>query len=420
MTVPSGAIALLHDRNYVLLFIARTLAMLSFAFAPVALAFGILDMPGGTAVILSVVLAFQLGPNVVLVLFGGVVADRYSRSRLIAAGESVVGVGWAAIGVLLLQPEPSVWLMCVCAAATGIGGSLVYPALTGIIPDLVAEENLTEANAYLQGANATARLIGVVAGGVTVALLGGGLALLIAGALYLISGAMCLFLPKTSRTAGTTEPMLSQLRQGWGEFSSHQWLWVVVLTWGLMYMFFEASVGVLGPHIGKLDLGGAGGWTWVLAGEAVGAIAAVVVSMFWRPRHPIFVGALLAVFCGVPGLLLGYRFPLWIIVVAAVGMGFGLQLFGVYWLTTMQLEVPPESLSRVASYDAFGSILLGPLGLVLAGPADELFGPHLSIIVCSVICIVVVGLALLSPDVRHIAPYRKHEGLADAPLSVQH
>lgn len=412
MTMPTGAVVLLHDRNYVTLFAARTLAMLAFAFAPVALAFGILDIPGGTEVMLSTVLAFQLTPAVIMMLFGGVVADRYSRSRLIALGETGVGLGWLAIGLLMFTEAPPLWAMCACAALTGVSGSLVYPALTGIIPDLVPAEHLTEANAYLQGANAFSRLIGVVAGGVTVAFLGGGLALVFASALYLASAALMLRLPKTSHTASRAESMLTQLRQGWGEFSSRQWLWVIVLAWGLMYAFFEATVGVLGPVIAKADLGGAIGWSIVLAGEAVGAITGMVVSMFWRPRHPIFVGCALSLLCGVPGLLLGCQFPLWSIAATAVAMGFGFQVFSVYWMTAMQLEVPPESLSRVASYDAFGSMLFGPLGLVLAGPASSAFGPHQTAIFCSVACVVILVGALTSKDVRTLAPYEKAVELA--------
>jgi MFS family permease len=412
MSSASGAVPLLRQRDFVTLFVARTLAMTAFAFHPVALAFGVLNMPGGSAALLSMVLAFQLTPTVVLMLVGGVVADRHSRARVIALGETCMGTGSLALGAMLLSGYTPLWLLCTCAAMTGISGALVYPALTGIIPDLVPEERLTEANSYLQGANATARLIGVVAGGAAVAVLGGGLAIAGAGAIYYASAALTLRLPKTSRTAGTSEPMLTQLRAGWSEFSSHRWLWVVVLAWGLMYLFFQASVGVLGPVIANQDLGGAAGWTLVLACQASGAIIGILVAMRWRPRYPLRVGCALAVSVGIPGVCLGLRFPLWTVLVFAVAMGFGFQMLSVYWLTTMQLEVPPESLSRVASYDALGSLLLGPLGLVLAGPAVEAFGAHASMIVCSLVSIVIMSGTLLSREVRNLSPYYSAEPVA--------
>jgi MFS family permease len=405
MSSTTSVTSLVRDRAFMTLFAARTLAMLAFAFLPVALAFGVLDMPGGSAGLLSTVLTFQLTPTVVLMLVGGVVADRHSRARVIALGETCMGTGSLALGTMLLSGYTPVWLLCACAALTGVSGALVHPALTGIIPDLVAEERLTEANSYLQGANATARLIGVVAGGAAVAVLGGGLAIACAALMYYTSAALTLRLPKTSRTAGTSEPMLHQLRAGWSEFSSHRWLWVVVLAWGLMYLFFQASVGVVGPVIANEDLGGAMGWTTVLACQAAGAITGIVVSMRWRPIHPLRVGCALALFVGVPGLLLGLQFPLWSVLVFAFAMGVGFQMLSVYWLTSMQLEVPPQSLSRVASYDALGSLLLGPLGLVLAGPAVEAFGAHPTMIVCSVASIAIISGTLLSKEVRDLSPY---------------
>jgi MFS family permease len=395
---------LLHDRNYMVLLVGRTLAMLAFAFAPVALAFGILALAEGTAVMLSAVLACQLGPHVVLTLFGGVIADRHSRALLIAAGECGVGLCWGGIGLLMLFGHTPMWALCLLAAGCGVFGSVVYPALTGIIPDLVPAGHLTEGNAWLQLGNATARLVGMVSGGAVVVLLDGGYALLTACGLYVVSAALMLTLPRESRSADRSESMVVQLRDGWTEFSSRQWLWVGVVSWGLMYFFFEGTVGVLGPELANLELGGAGAWTAVLAGEALGAMVGVAVSMFWRPRHPIFVGMSLSVLCGVPGILLGVSAPLWTVVTAAVLMGFGFELFTVYWLTTMQLEVPPQALSRVGAYDAFGSILLGPLGLVAAGPASEAFGVHLSLIVSGLLCVAIIALALLAPEVRKISP----------------
>jgi MFS family permease len=376
--------------------------MLVFAFAPVALAFGILDLPQGTAAMLSMVLGFQLVPQVILVLFGGVVADRHPRAYLIAIGEGGVGLCLGVIGLLLLTGYTPLWLLCVFAAGTGVFGSVVYPALTGIIPDLVPPEQLKEGNSWLQLGNATAKLFGIVSGGAVVVLLGGGWALETAAGIDLLSAILTLTLPKKSNTASRSESMLRQLREGWGEFTSQQWLWVVVISWGLMYFFFEAMVGVMGPFVSKLDLGGAAGWTTILAGQGVGAMLGVVVALLWRPKHPIRIGMGLSAVCGVPGILLGLTIPLWIVVISAVALGFAFQLFTVYWMTALQLKVPPQALSRVGAYDAFGSILLGPLGLVAAGPAIEAFGVHPSLIFCGVICILIVGAALLSPDVRHV------------------
>jgi len=79
-------------------------------------------------------------------------------------------------------------------------------------------------------------------------------------------------------------------------------------------------------------------------------------------------------------------------------------------MTTMQDEVPPESLSRVASYDALGSLMLGPVGLMLAGPAILAFGVHASLIGTGLFATAVTAMALLSPEVRQLRS-RRHEPL---------
>jgi MFS family permease len=398
---------LLRQPAYRTLLAARTLAMLAFAYAPVALAFGVLDLPGRDAMDLSVIMACQLAPEVLLVLFGGAVADRHSRAVVIALGEAGVGLSWLAAGALLLTGDPPLWALGLAAAGAGVFGSAVYPALTGVIPDLVPKSQLSQANAYLQGASATARLLGVVSGGAVVAFLGGGWALLGAAAVYLVSAALTTRVPRESKTVSRSEPMLRQILAGWDEFRSRQWLWVGVLAWGLMFFFFQGSVGVLGPVIAKADYSGATTWSLVLAGNATGAIVGVFVAMAWWPKRPIRTGILLSLGCGFPLMLLGASAPIWTVVAAGVLMGLGFQLFTVYWLTTMQLEVPAQALSRVAAYDAFGSIMLGPLGLVAAGPAERLMGAHPAIAVAGAACVLIPALALLSPQVRSLSTARR-------------
>ncbi|MDR1851675.1 MAG: MFS transporter [Propionibacteriaceae bacterium] len=409
MNKPAGANVVLKSRAYLTLLACRTCALFAFAFAPVALSFGVLGMPGGSASVLSLILFFQMAPQVVLQLFGGVIADRYPRALLIGTAEFIVGTSWGLLGWQLSLDRPSVPMMCVFAALIGVGGSLVYPALTGIIPDLVDEEYLTEANSYLQGANALARLIGVVAGGTAVALLGGPLALFCATALFWGSSALAFTLPKIQPTGNKQASMVEQLKEGWVEFSSRQWLWVVVVAYAFVTFFFQGIVGVLGPVLANDFYGGATGWTFVLAGEAIGAIVAVVVGMYWRPKHPLYVGSVLAMLAGLPGIGLSFVMPISLVFVLALGLGFGMEIFSIYWMTAMQLEVPAESLSKVASYDAFGSLIFAPLGLIVAGMAADIFGATISTLVASLATILVMALSLLSPVLRSLSPYKGRE-----------
>jgi MFS family permease len=402
MPASSQTRELLADAPFVVLLAARTISMLGMAFAPVALAFGILALPGADAGTLSIVLAAQTIPLVVFMLVGGVIADRYPRSLVLLWGQLLAATSWGGIGIMLLTGHTPLWLLCVASAIAGMSGAAVYPALSGIIPDLVPAHLLQQGNAWLSMGASAARFAGLVASGAVVVWLGGGWAMVFAGTLYLVAAGLSALLPRGGSLAQPEGSPLRQLLDGWGEFRSRQWLFVVVLQWAVLLMVLQASQGVLGPVIAKAELGGAVGWTAVLAGEALGAIIGVGIAMAWRPRRPILVATLLTFTAAAPQLLLGVSAPLWLVVVSAFFMGIGFDLFGVLWMTTMQHEVPAESLSRVASYDALGSLMLGPVGLLLAGPAATLFGVHAALIGTGLISIATTVFALCFPEVRRL------------------
>src|SRR5689334_4907748 len=389
--------------------------MLAVAFAPVALAFGILDLPGATPTTLSTVLAAESIAVVLFILVGGVVADRYPRHRVLQVAEWVNALAHAALAVMVGTEHAPLWGLAAAAVVSGTATATVWPALTGIVPEVVPPEHLQQGNAVLALGTNIARVAGLVAGGIVVAGVGGGWALAIASASFACSGLLVALMRLPARPApaagvsgaagsgaaasGTAGPgsVLADLRDGWDEFRSRQWLWVVVVQFSVLVMVFQAAHLVLGPVVARDELGGPTAWTAVLTGEAVGLIVGVLVAMRLRPRRPILLGVLLTLGAAPPYLLLGASAPLWVVVASAFVLGLCFDLFGILWQTTMQRLVPPAALSRVSSYDAMGSLLLGPLGLVLAGPAAEHVGAHRALVVCGVVMVVTTLGALTSP-----------------------
>ncbi|MEU0521035.1 MFS transporter [Streptosporangium sp. NPDC006007] len=408
-------LGMLRDRRFALLFVARTISTLGSSFAPVALAFGVLALPGATATTLSVVLTAEALPMVAFILVGGVIADRLPRHRVMMAGETLNAVAFFCLAAMLLTGWTPLPAMVTAAALTGIAMAVLFPALTGIIPDVVPADRLQTANALLGlGANSS-RVAGLVLSGATVVLVGGGWALAVSGAMFAVAAVFtaALRLTPAERSAQARHSVLADLRGGWREFISRQWLWVVVAQFSVLVMALQAAHGVLGPLVAKEHLGGAPAWSAVLAGEAVGMIGGVLVALRLRPRRPILVCTLLTVPTALPYLLLGMGAPLWTIVVGAVVMGVCFDIFGVLWNTTMQREIPAESLSRVSSYDALGSLMLGPIGLLVAGPVAIVGGPRPALLGCAAVIVLSALAALLSPGVRRLrAPEPAGEAVA--------
>ena len=84
--------------------------------------------------------------------------------------------------------------------------------------------------------------------------------------------------------------MLRDLKSGWIEFRSRQWLWVVVLQYSFILMLLQAVWAVLGPVVANQRLGGSRGWSWVLGAEAVGMLVGVAIAIRTRPKRPIRLG----------------------------------------------------------------------------------------------------------------------------------
>ncbi|MEU8250750.1 MFS transporter [Nonomuraea sp. NPDC048916] len=397
-------LGLLRDRRFALLLSARTISVLGSAFAPVALAFGVLGLPGADATTLSVVLTAQALPMVLFMLVGGVIADRFPRSRVMMAGELVNALAFFALGVMLLTGWTPLPALVAASAVGGVAMAVLFPALTGIIPEVVPPDRLQAGNALLGlGANSS-RVAGAVLSGITVVLFGGGWALAVSGAMFAVSGLLiaALRMEPGERPAGQRHSVLADLREGWQEFRSRQWIWVVVLQFSVLVMAVQAGHGVLGPLLAKESLGGAPAWSAFLAGEALGTMAGVLLSLRLRPSRPILLATLLCLPIAGPYFLLGLSAPLWAIVGGAFVLGVCFDVFGVLWYTTMQREVPAESLSRVSSYDALGSLMFGPVGLMLAGPVAALVGTRAALIGCGAIVLLSTLAALLSPGIRNL------------------
>jgi MFS family permease len=390
----------LRDRRFALLFATRALSVLGGAFAPVALAFGVLGLPGATPSTLSIVLAAEAIPLVLFMLVGGVIGDRFPRNKVMMGGTLLMSFAFLSLGLMMLTGWAPLVAMVIASAFSGVGMAVVFPALTGIVPDVVTADHLQQANAWLGVAGNASRIAGFVLGGGTVVLIGPGPALVVSAAVFATSATLLGLLRIGTRASTVGGSVFADLHVGWREFRSHQWLWVVVAQFSFLVLAFQAAHGVLGPVIAKQELGGAAAWSAVLTGEAAGTMIGVLIAMRFRPRRPILVATLFTAPMATPFLALGLHAPLWIVVAGAVVMGISFDIFGVLWQTTMQREIPADALSRVSSYDALGSLMFGPIGLLAAGPVAVLIGARPALVACAALIIASTFAALAAPGVR--------------------
>ena len=387
------------------LLIARILSNLGNGVAPIALAFGVLGLEGATPTTLSIVMAAQMGPMVLFMLFGGVLADRFPRALVVGISDIFLSGFVILNGVMLIQGSATVLSLAVIAFISGSLNALWWPAFAGLVPEIVAEDDLQSANSVVGlGANA-ANIAGTVAGGIIVAGIGAGWALVADGISFFVAGMLVFTLRSFGKTREQTEhspTVFQDLAHGWKEFSSRSWVVAVVAGYAIIAMIFESVFAVVGPVHAEEVLGGPKPWSWILAALSAGMVAGVLVSMKVRPRHPLVIG--LGAQLGVVIWIFTMGVTNWIplIMVSAFFAGIALDFFMVLWQTAMQTNIPRESLSRVTSYDAFGSLALAPLGLIIAGPVTERFGSETTLIAMAALFLLVLGLMLAVPGVRKL------------------
>ena len=387
------------------LLIARIISNIGNGLGPIALAFGVLSLEGATPTSLSIVMAAQLGPMVVFMLFGGVLADRYPRALVVGTSDIFLSGFVVANGIMLINGSATVMSLAIIAFISGSLNALWWPAFAGLVPEVVPEEDLQSANSVIGlGANA-ANIAGTVAGGIIVAGVGAGWAMVTDGVSFLIAGILVFTLRKFGKTRDTsqhTPSVFEDLAHGWKEFSSRSWVVTVVAGYSILVMIFESVLGVVGPVHAEQELGGPRPWSYILAALSVGMTAGVLVSLKVRPKRPLLI-ALIAQL-GVATWIFTIGATNWIplIMVSAFFAGIALDFFFVLWQTAMQSNIPRESLSRVSSYDAFGSLVFAPFGLVIAGPITEKIGTEQTLIVMAIIFAVVLAAMLSVASVRNL------------------
>jgi nicotinamide riboside transporter PnuC len=270
----------------------------------------------------------------------------------------------------------------------------------GILPQTVPETMLQPANALLRLGLNSSYIGGAALGGLVVAVSSPGWAIAVDAATFLAAGALvaAMRLPAGLRMAGSS--FFAELGHGWREFRSRAWLWTIVLQFSFVNAAATGCEGVLGPAVAKAHLGGAAAWGSVLAADSIGLIFGGVAMLRLRPRR-MLLWATLGIFL-MPLFPLALAFPLALplVIVSAFVAGFGTEVFGVLWDTTMQQEIPGETLSRVSSYDALGSFALIPLGFAAAGAVAAAIGTRTTFFGAAALIVAATALVLFVRDVR--------------------
>jgi len=381
-------------------FAGRLVSLLGSSMTSVALAFGVLQASGSNTD-LGVVLAANSIPMVAFLLLGGAIADRFPRSLVLVVSHTGAGLTQAAVAVLLISGNYHLGAVAGLEAVNGTLAAFTGPALMGIVPQLVPRAAVQRANSLLGTTRNAARILGPTVAGILVSTVGGGWAIAVDAATYLVAAAWLTRVRLPARDRLPSGGVLGDIREGWTEFRSRTWVWVVVAVFTAMNLVHMGVWEVLGPVIAE-ETFGAGGWGIVLSAYAVGLLVVALVMYRVTTTHLLRAGQVAVALGGVPVVLLGLGAPVPVLAAAAFVAGLGAGLFGIAWETSLQEHVPEHALSRVASYDALGSFIAIPLGQLAVVPIALLAGNGPVAVVGGVLYAVLALAALGSRSVRDL------------------
>lgn len=395
----------LGDRRFAWYFLARTVSTAGTVMVPVALAFAVLHIDPSAGA-LAQVLGARMLAMVVFLLVGGVIADRFSRIAVLQASHVLTALTQGIAAWLIISGDATLTQLTVIEGINGAVSAFTMPAMMGVVPLVVDRARLQQANALLSFSRSGLTIIGPAVAGLLVIGVGPGWALA-ADALTYVVAIGCL---TRVRLPGRTEErrperasMVAELREGWGEFRSREWLWVIVLVFGVTNAIHVGAVSVLGPLVAKTTPAiGEAGWGIVLSAEALGTVVMTLFMLRLRFPRPLLAGMLAVSLLAVPMAMLGVAPAIVPLVVAFFLAGAGVEVFGVAWSTALHEHVPVEVLSRVSSYDALGSFVAMPIGTFVYGwlATQVALGP---LLVWSAVAYAVIALsALLSSSVRDL------------------
>jgi MFS family permease len=401
--MPPGSFAPLRLAPFRFLLAGRVVSMTGNAVAPIALAFAVLDLTH-SALDLGIVVGGRSITTIVFILVGGVVADRLPRWIVMVASSMLAAASQAAVATLVLTHTATIPLLLALSCVNGLVSAFAFPAVSALVPQTVGEDLRTQANAINRlGANA-AMILGASVGGLLVAAFGPGWGLAIDSATFLIAGILfgLVRVADHRTTAATGGNLFGELREGWAEFISRPWVWIVVLGFTFFNMAEQGALNVIGPTVADATFG-RGVWGLILAAETAGAVLGALVAMRLRVRRLLLLGI---VCCAGPPLLLvalALTPVALVLIPAAVLTGLAIEQFSIAWEVSIQEHIPTEKLARVYSYDALGSLLGIPVGQILAGPLADAFGAAPALLLAAGVGgLAVIGM-LASRSVRSLA-----------------
>ncbi|WP_223858159.1 MFS transporter [Streptomyces sp. JV180] len=350
----------------------------------------------------GLVIAAGALPRAVLMLGGGVLADRFGPHRVAVASDATRCVVILAAAVSVVLMPPSLWLLVPVALVFGVVDAVFMPAVGALPPRITAPEQLARVQGMRGLSIRLSNAVGPLLAGVALAAGGAAGAFATAGTLFALSLAVLLTvrvsaLPPTDRQAAGR----AELRDGLRYVRRHRVLAPLVAVIGLSEMCFSGPVAAGLVLLADERGWGAAGMGWIASAFSVGAAAAALLLTVRArvPRAgPVLSGALCVTAAGAVALGHAPALPSAVAFGGLIGLANGITATVTGAL--VQTETDPRYLGRVTSVTTLCSLGLAPVLFPLVGVTVAVWGAAMFFTVCGGICLVAALFSVSAPALR--------------------
>ncbi|WP_308406432.1 MFS transporter [Streptomyces sp. AC602_WCS936] len=354
----------------------------------------------------GIVTAVSAVPRALLMLGGGVIADRFGPRRVVIGSDAVRCVTVLAVAAVLFATDPGLWLLALLAVVFGAVDAVFMPAVGALPARITGKDQLARVQGMRGLAIRFAAVVGAPLGGLGVAV--GGAAAAFAGAGLLIAVSVPLLVSVRMRELPADDASAARETTAWRD-----------LVGGLRYvrrhrvlgpLMVAIALGDLG-FVGPLNVGltlladergwGASGMGWVLAGFGTGAgVAALLLTVRGRvPRAGcVAAGALVPGAAAIGVLPHAPGLPVAVGTALVVGLLTGLS--GAMCGALLQTQSEPAYLGRVTAVGGIVSLGVAPLSMPLSAAAIGVWGTGPVFAISAAVCALGGVVALAAPGVR--------------------
>ena len=421
------------NRNYRLVFFGALVSELGAILYSFAVSFYILEITDNNAFLQGLYLALCGGMLLLATPVGGVLGDRFNKAKIMFLCDYMKGgiIVLATVLMLLFRSSDAHVLILFAVGILGNAVSGIFsPAAGALLPHIVAEEKLQQANAYFSIKSSLQSILGVVLAGILYATLPIHLLFFLVGVCYILSGVSEMFIRydhKPSEERLTIRLALADMGDGFRYLKTQKALMALMAAILFINFFFSPIGSNFLPYFVKTDVAAAPGYLFdrVLTPELWSSVFSVMIGissllaaaiLSARPQEDKC-GRKVAVRLGYIAMVMilltvGY----WLLVdrglslngflillcVGSLLIGFLVVMINVPTSTVLMRVVDRDKLSKVSSIVSIVSQGLTPISSVLAGSVLQYLGSTPLLLVCSLGFTATALFLLFNKQVRNI------------------